>query len=163
MDLNYLSYDLHTSWFPTLKSSLFAWSISSCYLAQVLLLPPLIPRYPFSCDSILLPLPFWPKQKAPYILCCHGASKIHSESIRGWCKTIEGVVIGMCKTFYYLPTTLILFNPIHQSIEEWKYIGCKSSKMLGWVWWPSRWWLGMLGIQGTNVQGFELEVGLVWL
>jgi hypothetical protein len=79
-----------------------------------------------SLDTLSLVTPFCShfhfgpnKKRAIHIFCCHGASKIHSESIRGWCKTIEGVVIGMYN--FLLPTnqpiTSILLNPIHQSID----------------------------------------------
>lgn len=132
------------------KSSFLAWSISSCYLAQVLLLPPPIPRYPFL---------LWPHFAPTFILAQTKRAIYFAAMVRvryivnqseADAKLLKELSL-VCVTFYYLPTIIILLNPIHQSMEEWKCIGCKSSKMLRWVWWPSWWRLGMLGIQGTNV------------
>ncbi len=114
MDLNYLSSDLHTSWLPTLKVP----SLHDQFPLATQLKCFFFPLQ--SLDTLSLVTPFcshfhFGPNKKGHILCCHGASKIHSESIRGRCKTIEGVVIGMCN--FLLPTHNFNSTQSHSSID----------------------------------------------
>jgi hypothetical protein len=69
-----------------------------------------------------------------HIFYYHGVNKIHIELVKGDAKLWKELSL-VCITFYYLPTTLILFNPIHEltSNNESTLDVVQNSKMLKWV------------------------------